>query len=349
MGTPITVSRYVPIELVFSGTGENRATSTPDRIGNYELAPLVNIEPYNEAIQCVQTGKPVPEAFHKFEAARQSDDNHHPRLQERNLRLKLSRIAGWFWRATPTVYDISNDRLLVNDGLLDACIARFRHEDWIKVSMQDDVAKRWDARSTQELDEVCRKQDRDQIYTPIMHPAYRKYRYSRLGRARLEMIRGYLGPQLQGSTLLDIGCNCGYYLFHFRRQGMDVTGIDIDSDHLAIAAAQMPMYDLDVDIRNISLKEFSPCAPFDVVLSLSVFWHILGWGNIPAAMSERELTSKIESIVGKYLFWESGPDPDKEIDLICAETGLNTFHKLGMTAATGINERVFGVFERNGK
>jgi hypothetical protein len=306
----------------------------------------VNIDPYMSAIRHIVAGESLPCAFHEFQGGRLHSLSYDAAASEKSVRSKLSRLGRIFRRTLPFVEELSQDRLLVNEGLFDACIAKYGMQEWLRVRMPKQVATLWDSRSAEQLDIVCAQQNRTQIYTPIMHSAYRKYQYSRRGHMRLDMIRRYLGPNVADMSLLDIGCNCGYYIFHFRRQGMKVTGIDIDREHLAIAEAQATMYHLDVDLQNVSMQDLHVDKPFDVVLAMSVFWHILGWGKMSAALSESELATKLNMIVGKYLFWESGPDPEREIELIRKNTDLTMFEQLGTTSATGIDNRIFGVFVR---
>lgn len=344
------VKRWVPVDIIFStGDAAGKDQSYSEQHSHLAVSPLVNIEPYMGGISACSAGESLPDDYHEFERSRVYPRPYDAASTERLLRSKLSARGRIFQRSFPFVEQLNQDRLLVNEGLLDACIAKYKGKEWIKVRMPDDVAEQWDARSADQLDEVCKQQNRRQIYTPIMHPAYRNYEYSRRGQSRLDMIRRYLGSDVAGKRLLDIGCNCGYYVFHFRRQGMEVTGIDINREHLAIADAQVAMYGLEVNLRNVAMQDLAVERPFDIVLAMSVFWHILGWGKLPAALSAEELVTKLDGIVGKYLFWESGPEPDREIALIRKNTGLAVFEQLGTTKATGIDNRIFGVFMRTAR
>lgn len=339
------IHRDVPIDMIFSGRSPIDASSRKgDEFDKYSLAPLVNITPYMRAIEDILSGNKVIDEYHEFEGSRYQSNRYDRKLGERIARRKLGPLGRNFWRTIPIVDEISQDRLLVHTGLFDACVLKRRNREWIKVHMPAHVANQWDARSSELLKSVCKKQNRTQIYTPVMHPDFRNYNFSRRGSKRLDMIRQHLGPAVEGMSLLDIGCNSGYYTYHFRRQGMDVTGLDIDADHLAIAQAQAAIYNVDVDLQNVSLKDWPTERRYDVVIAMSVFWHMLGWGSFKATISEDELKVKLRHIVGKYLYWESGPEPSREIDLIRKGTQLTEFEQLGTTSATGIDDRVFGVF-----
>ena len=81
---------------------------------------------------------------------------------------------------------------------------------------------------------------------------------------------------LRGKSVLDIGCNAGFYSMEMKRRGADrVLGIDFDEDYLAQArfAAQVMHYDIEFRVLSVydvaSLKE-----KFDVVLFMGVLYHL---------------------------------------------------------------------------
>ena len=211
--------------------------------------------------------------------------------------------------------------------------------------MPEALAARWDARSCADLDREVANQGRNGFYTPIMHEKYRKWKVSRPGVKRLDLMRTFLGPVHRRLSVLDIGCNTGFYGFHFYRQGFEVIGIDLDSSQLAIAKSLRSMYSADVAFELCGLREFEPGRRYDIVLALTVFWHMLGWGNKPASITPRELGDKLEELVGSALFWESGRRAEEEIKIIREHSGLSHYTRLGWTRATG-KDREFGVFTR---
>jgi hypothetical protein len=94
------------------------------------------------------------------------------------------------------------------------------------------------------------------------------------------------------------------------------------------------------------LHEFKSHRRFDIVLGLSVFWHMLGWGSMSASITPERLGQKLEELVGYALFWEGGKRSDEEIEIIKGYSPLRYYTQLGRTAATGIENREFGVFTR---
>src|SRR3954469_972599 len=50
-----------------------------------------------------------------------------------------------------------------------------------------------------------------------------------------DQLAPHLPENLSGWTVLDIGCNAGYYTFELAKRGAFVTGIDLDTRYLAQA------------------------------------------------------------------------------------------------------------------
>jgi tRNA (mo5U34)-methyltransferase len=84
-------------------------------------------------------------------------------------------------------------------------------------------------------------------------------------------------PQdLRGRTVLDIGCNAGFYSQEMKRRGADrVLGIDSDDRYLAQARFAAEMAGLDIEFRQLSVYELPALQEtFDVVLFLGVLYHL---------------------------------------------------------------------------
>jgi tRNA (mo5U34)-methyltransferase len=83
-------------------------------------------------------------------------------------------------------------------------------------------------------------------------------------------------PRLDGATVLDIGCNGGFYSVEFKRRGADyVLGIDIDEMYLNQARFAARTLDLDIDFRKCSVYELdSISGQFDYVVFMGVFYHL---------------------------------------------------------------------------
>ncbi len=82
--------------------------------------------------------------------------------------------------------------------------------------------------------------------------------------------------RLDGATVLDLGCNGGFYSIEFKRRGADyVLGIDIDDKYLNQARFAARTLDLDIDFRKCSVYELDSIpGQFDYVVFMGVFYHL---------------------------------------------------------------------------
>lgn len=84
-------------------------------------------------------------------------------------------------------------------------------------------------------------------------------------------------PQdLTGRTVLDIGCNGGFYSLEMKRRGAArVVGIDFDDDYLAQARFAAEVTGLEVEFRKLSVYDVAELGErFDVVLFMGVLYHL---------------------------------------------------------------------------
>ena len=81
---------------------------------------------------------------------------------------------------------------------------------------------------------------------------------------------------LTGRTVLDIGCNAGFYSHEMKRRGAaHVLGIDSDARYLAQARFAAEVAGLDIEFRQMSIYEVPQLEErFDLVLFLGVFYHL---------------------------------------------------------------------------
>jgi tRNA (mo5U34)-methyltransferase len=87
-----------------------------------------------------------------------------------------------------------------------------------------------------------------------------------------------LPEDLDGRTVLDIGCNAGFYSIEMKRRGASrVLGIDSDERYLAQArlAAEVLDYDDDVEFQRLSVYDIGAIGErFDIVLFMGVLYHL---------------------------------------------------------------------------
>lgn len=81
---------------------------------------------------------------------------------------------------------------------------------------------------------------------------------------------------LHGASVLDIGCNAGFYSFEMKRRGAArVVAIDNSETYLAQARFAAQVRGMDVEFRRLSVYEVAALAErFDIVLFMGVLYHL---------------------------------------------------------------------------
>jgi tRNA (mo5U34)-methyltransferase len=81
---------------------------------------------------------------------------------------------------------------------------------------------------------------------------------------------------LSGRTVLDIGCNAGFYAIEMKRRGADrVVAIDSDPDYLAQARFAAEVLGAEIDLRQLSVYDVAELGErFDLVLFMGVLYHL---------------------------------------------------------------------------
>jgi tRNA (mo5U34)-methyltransferase len=85
-----------------------------------------------------------------------------------------------------------------------------------------------------------------------------------------------LPDDLTGRSVLDVGCNAGFYSIEMKRRGADrVVGIDWDERYLNQAKFAAEMSGVDVEFRRLSVYDVATLRErFDVVLFMGVLYHL---------------------------------------------------------------------------
>lgn len=85
-----------------------------------------------------------------------------------------------------------------------------------------------------------------------------------------------LPADLRGRTVLDIGCNGGFYSIEMKRRGAArVLGIDHDEGYLRQARFAAEIVGLDIEFAPLSVYDVASLGErFDVVLFLGVLYHL---------------------------------------------------------------------------
>jgi tRNA (mo5U34)-methyltransferase len=81
---------------------------------------------------------------------------------------------------------------------------------------------------------------------------------------------------LKGKSVLDIGCNAGFYSLEMKRRGAEhVLGIDFDDTYLAQARFAAATAGLDIEFRKHSVYDIAAIGRhFDIVLFMGVLYHL---------------------------------------------------------------------------
>jgi tRNA (mo5U34)-methyltransferase len=82
--------------------------------------------------------------------------------------------------------------------------------------------------------------------------------------------------RLDGKSVLDVGCNAGFFALEMKRRGAArVLGIDSDERYLAQARLASEVTGLDVDLRRLSVYDVAALGErFDLVLFMGVLYHL---------------------------------------------------------------------------
>ena len=127
-----------------------------------------------------------------------------------------------------------------------------------------------------------------------------------------------IAADLTGKTVLDIGCNAGFYSIEMKRRGAArVLGIDSDPAYLSQAAFAAEVTQVDVEFRQLSAYDVGQIGErFDIVLFMGVLYHMRHpllaldlihehvAGDALVFQSMLRGSSDIEPVGSDYEFWE---------------------------------------------
>jgi tRNA (mo5U34)-methyltransferase len=126
---------------------------------------------------------------------------------------------------------------------------------------------------------------------------------------------------LSGKSVLDIGCNAGFYSLEMKRRGAArVVGIDSDETYLAQARFAAEVNGADIEFRRLDVYDVAKLGErFDLVLFMGVLYHL----RHPLLA----LDLLWEHVVGDTLVFQSLMRGSKEVaevapDYPFAETGI---------------------------
>ncbi len=87
---------------------------------------------------------------------------------------------------------------------------------------------------------------------------------------------GVIPGSLEGKTVLDIGCNAGFYSMEMKRRGADrVLGLDTKDEYLEQARFAAYVNHLDIEFRKLSTYDVGQLREkFDLVIFMGVLYHL---------------------------------------------------------------------------
>ena len=90
-------------------------------------------------------------------------------------------------------------------------------------------------------------------------------------------IAPYLAEDLSGKTVLDVGCNAGFYSLELAKRGAHVTGIDLDPLYLKQARWVVDQFDLSdrIELRQQQVYDLAQEeTQYDIVWFMGVLYHL---------------------------------------------------------------------------
>lgn len=81
---------------------------------------------------------------------------------------------------------------------------------------------------------------------------------------------------LSGASVLDLGCNAGFYSIEMKRRGAgQVVGVDVDDRYLNQARFAAAVLGLEIEFNKLSVYEAASIpGQFDYVLFMGLFYHL---------------------------------------------------------------------------
>lgn len=122
------------------------------------------------------------------------------------------------------------------------------------------------------------------------------------------------------ARILEIGVGSGWLQTHFKREGLNVRGLEISPQLIEVAREIGRRYgaDLDLELGNIEETEIG-VSQYDVVIASSVFEHVEDWRKgvkkiydalRPGGLLYFDSTNKFSFVSGEYNFPLYGWMPD---------------------------------------
>lgn len=95
-------------------------------------------------------------------------------------------------------------------------------------------------------------------------------------RVKFDHFRHAIPADLSGKTVLDIGCNAGFYSFEMKRRGAErVLGIDTDEAYLRQARFAAKVEEVDIEFVRMPVWDVAALQEkFDLIIFMGVLYHL---------------------------------------------------------------------------
>ena len=95
-------------------------------------------------------------------------------------------------------------------------------------------------------------------------------------REKFDRFKHAIPADLVGKSVLDVGCNAGFYSMEMKRRGAGrVLGIDFDDRYLAQARFAAEVTGADIEFRKMSVFDVGELKErFDIVIFMGVLYHL---------------------------------------------------------------------------
>jgi len=138
-------------------------------------------------------------------------------------------------------------------------------------------------------------------------------------RVKFERFRHVIPEDMSGRTVLDIGCNAGFYSMEMKRRGAArVVGIDTEPLYLRQAQFCAEVTGLEIEFREMSVWDVARLREkFDLVIFMGVLYHLRHpllaldliyehvAGDLLLFQSMQRGSSEVIRVADDYDFWDT--------------------------------------------
>ena len=250
-------------------------------------------------------------------------------------------------RNTIPAASFEHDRFTIADGHHRAAIWTAYGTKYIYLNCSDAIGKKWREREEKVRTVAASYRDyrmntfKKAPYQPI-ETVVPNYEYTRNCYDRLALVLRPIGRD--DETILDVGCNIGFFSRHMARMEKKVTSIDINSEHIETARKVASACGLQVSFREQAFQDIPDHERYDIVFDLTALWQSLIYSH--KTMTEETLVKKLNGLCNNKLVSECSRDYLKQFKrLIMTGTHLKHYTPLGKVPYDN-HYREIGVYSR---